>query len=60
MFNPIFPEDKVKNEIGVVAPQELNQNDQPKHRFFHEINKINFWTQTSSLPEIILAILKKS
>lgn len=42
MFNPIFPENKIKNEIGVVSQELKSKWDQPNTRFFHEINKIIF------------------
>lgn len=42
IFYPIFPENKIKNEIGVVSQEIKSRRDRPETRFFDKNDKIIF------------------
>lgn len=42
IFYPIFPEDKIKNELRVVTQEIKSKWDHPETRFFNQVDKLIF------------------
>jgi predicted Zn-dependent peptidase len=42
IFYPIFPEDKIPNELKVVTQELKSKWDRPETRFFHQVNEFIF------------------
>lgn len=42
VFNPIFPEEKIKNELSIIKQEFLSKWDHPESRFSKKINKYLF------------------
>jgi predicted Zn-dependent peptidase len=42
IFNPLLPEERIKNELKVITQEFLSKWDRPETRFFHQIDEFIF------------------